>query len=88
MGESRGNTLTIHSQDPEVIRQFAFKEARRPCADQYAGCMGRHGVTTDLFPTVILGSVTSKEGITAENVSPLHMIYRRKAAFGIHGLCS
>ena len=34
VGESRGNTLTIHSQDPEVIRQFA---------DQYAGCMGRHG---------------------------------------------
>ena len=32
VGESRGNTLTIHSQDPEVIRQFALKKPDRPVA--------------------------------------------------------
>lgn len=88
MGESRGNTLTIHSQDPEVIRQFALKKPVGRVLINTPAVWGAMGVTTDLFPTVILGSVTSKEGITAENVSPLHMIYRRKAAFGIHGLCS
>ena len=88
VGESRGNTLTIHSQDPEVIRQFALKKPVGRVLINTPAVWGAMGVTTDLFPTVILGSVTSKEGITAENVSPLHMIYRRKAAFGIHGLCS
>lgn len=87
VGESRGNTLTIHSQDPQVIRQFALKKPVGRVLINTPAVWGAMGVTTDLFPTVILGSVTSKEGITAENVSPLHMIYRRKAAFGVHECC-
>lgn len=85
VGESRGNTLTIHSRDPEVIRQFVLKKPVGRVLINTPAVWGAMGVTTNLFPTVVLGSVTSKEGITSENVSPLHMIYKRKAAFGIHG---
>ncbi len=86
MGECHGNTLSIHSCDPDVIRQFALKKPVGRVLVNTPAVWGAMGITTDLFPTVILGSMTSKEGITAENISPLHMIYRRKAAFGIHGV--
>lgn len=83
MGESRGNTLTIHSTDPQVIQQFAMKKPVGRVLINTPAVMGAMGLTTELFPTVILGSVTAKQGITADNVSPMNMIYRRKAAFGI-----
>lgn len=83
MGESRGNTLTIHSTDPQVIQQFAMKKPVGRILINTPAVMGAMGITTNLFPTVILGSVTTKQGITADNVSPMNMIYRRKAAFGI-----
>ena len=50
--------------------------------------MGAAGVTTRLFPTVILGSVSAGQGITADNISPMNLIYRRKAAFGMRGFSS
>lgn len=83
MGESRGNTLTIHSNDPQVIQQFAMKKPVGRILINTPAVMGAMGITTELFPTVILGSVTARQGITADNVSPMNMIYRRKAAFGI-----
>ena len=53
VGESRGNTLTIHSQDPEVIRQFALKKPVGRVLINTPAVWGAMGVTTDLFPTVI-----------------------------------
>lgn len=85
MDESCGNTLSIHSQDPEVIRQFALKKPVGRVLINTPAVMGAMGATTNLFPTIILGSVTAHQGITADNVSPMNMIYRRKAAFGMRG---
>lgn len=88
MGESRGNTLTIHSMDSKVIEQFAMKKPVGRVLINTPAVMGAMGITTELYPTVILGSVTARQGITADNVSPMNMIYRRKVAFGIRSMNS
>ena len=85
---SKGNTLAIHSRDPEVIRQFALKKPVGRVLINTPAVMGAAGVTTRLFPTVILGSVSAGQGITADNISPMNLIYRRKAAFGMRGFSS
>lgn len=85
---SKGNTLAIHSRDPEVIRQFALKKPVGRVLINTPAVMGAAGITTRLYPTVILGSVSASQGITADNVSPMNLIYRRKAAFGMRGFSS
>lgn len=83
MGENHGNTLAIHSTDAEVIRQFALKKPVGRVLVNTSSSAGAMGVTTNLFPSAVLGSLSAGMGITAENVSPMNLIYRRKAAFGV-----
>ena len=83
MGENHGNTLAIHSNDAEVIRQFALKKPVGRVLVNTSSSVGAMGMTTNLFPSAVLGSLSAGMGITAENVSPMNLIYRRKAAFGV-----
>ncbi len=83
MGETHGNTLAIHSTDAEVIRQFALKKPVGRVLVNTSSSAGAMGATTNLFPSAVLGSLSAGMGITAENVSPMNLIYRRKAAFGV-----
>lgn len=83
MGENHGNTLAIHSTDAEIIRQFALKKPVGRVLVNTPSSVGAMGVTTNLFPSAVLGSLSAGMGITAENVSPMNLIYRRKAAFGV-----
>jgi hypothetical protein len=41
------------------------------------------GATTDLFPSMTLGSASAGEGITSENVSPMNLVYIRKVGYGV-----
>ncbi|MEG2136894.1 MAG: acetaldehyde dehydrogenase, partial [Clostridia bacterium] len=44
---------------------------------------GAMGMTTNLTPSVTLGSGSAGFGITADNVSPRHFIYTRKVGYGV-----
>lgn len=83
MGETHGNTLAIHSTDAEIIRQFALKKPVGRVLINTPSSVGAMGMTTTLFPSAVLGSLSAGMGITVENVSPMNLIYRRKAAFGV-----
>ena len=83
MGESHSNTLSIHSSDSEVIGQFAMKKPVGRVLVNTPMAMGAVGCTTNLFPSLFLGGLTAKQGITADNISPKTFTYQRKAAFGV-----
>ena len=53
--EGAGHTMTIHSQDESVIREFALKKPVSRLLVNTAGALGGTGVTTALAPALTLG---------------------------------
>jgi hypothetical protein len=81
--ERNGHTLVIHSNDEEVIRQFALKKPVGRLLVNTPAVFGGMGATTNLFPSMTLGSGSAGYGITSDNVSPLNLIYTRKVGYGV-----
>ncbi len=81
--ERGAHTLAIHSRDEEVIRQFALKKPVGRLLVNTPASFGGMGATTNLFPAVILGGGAAGCGITADNVSPLNLVYMRKVGYGV-----
>lgn len=83
--EGVGHTLVIHSRDEAVIRQFALQKPVGRILVNTPAALGSVGMTTNLFPSFTLGSGSAGAGITADNVSPLNLIYIRKVGRGVRG---
>lgn len=81
--DHKGHTLVIHSRDEAVIRQFALKKPVGRLLVNTPAAFGAMGMTTNLTPSVTLGSGSAGFGITSDNVSPLHFIYMRKIGYGV-----
>ncbi len=81
--EGSAHTLVIHSKDEEVILQFALKKPVGRLLVNTPAAFGGVGATTSLVPSVLLGSGSAGHGITADNVSPLNLIYVRKVGYGV-----
>jgi len=81
--ERNAHTLVIHSNDEDVIRQFALKKPVARLLVNTPASFGGMGATTGLFPSMTLGSGSAGYGITSDNVSPLNLIYTRKVGYGI-----
>ncbi len=78
-----GHTLVIHSKDDYVIRQFALKKPVARLLVNTPATLGGMGMTTSLFPSMVLGSGITGQGITSENVSPMNLIYIRTVGWGV-----
>lgn len=83
LSERHGHTLVIHSEDEEVIRQFALKKPVGRVLVNTPASFGSMGATTNLFPAMTLGSGSAGEGMTSDNVSPMNLIYIRKVGYGV-----
>ncbi|BCS95526.1 aldehyde dehydrogenase [Desulfoluna limicola] len=81
--ERNGHTLVIHSNDQDVICQFALKKPVGRLLVNTPATFGGLGATTNLFPSMTLGSGSAGDGITSDNVSPLNLIYVRKVGYGV-----
>lgn len=81
--ERNAHTLVIHSRDEEVIHQFALKKPVGRLLVNTPAAFGGMGATTNLFPSMTLGSGSAGFGITADNVSPLNLVYIRKVGYGV-----
>jgi len=81
--ERNSHTLSIHSGDQDVIRQFALKKPVGRLLVNTPAAFGGMGATTNLFPSMTLGSGSAGHGITSDNVSPRNLIYVRKIGFGV-----
>lgn len=83
LSERQGHTLVIHSKDEEVIRQFALKKPVGRVLVNTPATFGSLGATTNLFPALTLGSGSTGQGMTSDNVSPMNLIYIRKVGYGV-----
>jgi acetaldehyde dehydrogenase (acetylating) len=79
----RGHTLSLHSKDEEVIRQFALKKPAFRIVINTPAALGAVGYTTNLFPSMTLGCGAPGGNITSDNISPLHLINKKRIAYGV-----
>ncbi len=78
-----GHTLSIHSSNDEIIREFALqKPAYRIIANSTA-THGAVGYSTGLSPAMTLGCGAYGGNITSDNITPMHLINVKRLAYGI-----
>lgn len=77
------HTLTIHSNDEEVITLFALKKPVGRLLVNTPASFGGIGLTTNLTPSVSLANRSYGQGMTADNISPSNLIYIRKVGYGV-----
>lgn len=76
-----GHTLCLHSQDMNVIREFALKKPAFRILVNTPGTHGAIGYSTNLPPAMTLGCGAVGNNITSDNITPLHLIDRKRIAF-------
>ncbi|MBI5520469.1 MAG: aldehyde dehydrogenase family protein [Desulfovibrio sp.] len=84
--ERHAQTLTIHSRDENVIRQFALKKPVARLLVNTGAAFGGMGLTTNITPAMTQGSGIAGYGITSDNISPMNLIYRRIVGYGVRTL--
>lgn len=84
--EGVGHTMTIHSRDESIIREFAMKKPVSRLIVNSPGALGGVGATTGLPPALTLGCGAVGKTATSDNVSPLNLINIRRVAYGIREL--
>jgi acetaldehyde dehydrogenase (acetylating) len=78
-----GHSLVIHSNNEEVIREFALKKPVNRLLVNTPASMGGVGATTGLFPSFTLGCGTWAGSSVSENVTPLHLLNIKRVAWHI-----
>jgi acetaldehyde dehydrogenase (acetylating) len=86
VNEGRGHTLVIHSQNENVIREFALKKPVSRVLVNTPATLGGIGATTNLFPALTLGCGAAGGGVTSDNISPMNLINIRKVGYGVRRL--
>lgn len=84
--EGRGHTMTIHSENKDVIREFALKKPVSRLLVNTPGALGGVGATTGLQPALTLGCGAVGGSATSDNVGPMNLINIRRVAYGLKEL--
>jgi len=84
--EGAGHTMTIHSEDMSVIREFALKKPVSRLLVNTAGALGGVGAVTGLPPALTLGCGAVGGSATSDNVGPMNLLNIRRVAFGLKEL--
>lgn len=77
-----GHTLSIHSNDRAVIREFAIEKPVSRLVVNTGSTQGAVGISTALAPSLTLGCGTEGGSSTSDNVGPQHLFNIRRVAFG------
>ncbi|MGT2933987.1 acetaldehyde dehydrogenase (acetylating) [Streptococcus catagoni] len=80
--EGAGHTLAIHTQNEDIVREFALKKPVSRILVNTAAALGGVGATTGLFPAFTLGCGAVGGSATSDNVSPLNLYNIRRVAYG------
>lgn len=81
--EGIGHTMTIHSENEAVIREFALKKPVMRLLVNTAAALGGVGATTNLAPALTLGCGAAGGSSTSDNVTPMHLLNVRRVAWGV-----
>lgn len=84
--EGVGHTMTIHSEDQSVIREFALKKPVSRLLVNTIGSLGGVGAATGLQPALTLGCGAVGGSATSDNVGPMNLINIRRVAYGLREL--
>lgn len=84
--EGSGHTMTIHSQNEQIIREFALKKPVSRLLVNTPGALGGTGATTNLAPALTLGCGSVGGSATSDNITPLNLINIRRVAYGVKEL--
>ena len=77
-----GHTMSLHTEDKNIVLEFARKPASRILVNT-GSSMGGTGGSTGLLPSFTLGCGTFGGSSTSENVGPMQLINLKKVAYGI-----
>lgn len=84
--EGAGHTMTIHSNNEQIIRAFALKKPVSRLLVNTPGALGGVGATTNLAPALTLGCGAVGGSATSDNVGPLNLLNIRRVAWGTREL--
>ncbi|GAV15037.1 MULTISPECIES: acetaldehyde dehydrogenase (acetylating) [Paenibacillus] len=82
-GEGAGHTMVIHSENEEIIREFALKKPVSRLLVNTPGTLGGIGATTAIAPALTLGCGAVGGSSTSDNISPLNLLNIRRVAYGL-----
>lgn len=77
-----GHTMSLHTEDRNIVLEFTKKPASRIMVNT-GSTMGGVGASTALAPSFTLGCGTMGGSSISENVTPMHLINRKKVAYGL-----
>ena len=84
--EGAGHTMTIHTQDRDVVNAFALKKPVSRLLVNTPGALGGVGATTGLPPALTLGCGAVGGSATSDNITPMHLVNIRRVAYGLREL--
>ena len=80
--EGIGHTMSMHSNNVNVIREFALKKPVSRLLVNTPATLGGVGATTNLLPALTLGCGTVGGSSTSDNIGPKNLINIRTVAYG------
>lgn len=78
-----GHTMAIHTNDEDILMQFAMKKPAFRILVNTPSSHGAVGATTGLEPALTLGCGTWGGSATADNIGPLHLLNIKRVAYGL-----
>lgn len=78
-----GHTMSIHSQNEEVILEFGLKKPAFRIVVNTPTSHGSIGLTTGLDPAMTLGCGGYGGNITSDNISPRHLLNIKRLAYEV-----
>ncbi len=80
--EGAGHTMTLHTQNKQVVQEFAMKKPVSRILVNTPGALGGVGATTGLAPALTLGCGAVGGSATSDNITPMNLINIRRVAYG------
>ncbi len=84
--EGAGHTCIIHSNNDEIIREFAVRVPVSRFLVNTPGALGGIGGSTNIAPALTLGCGAVGGSSTSDNVSPMNLLNIRRVAYGVKEL--
>ncbi|UNK16855.1 acetaldehyde dehydrogenase (acetylating) [Paenibacillus sp. N3/727] len=82
-GEGAGHTMVIHSENEDIVREFALKKPVSRLLVNTPGTLGGIGATTALAPALTLGCGAVGGSSTSDNINPFNLLNIRRVAYGL-----
>lgn len=84
--EGMGHTLVIHTQNADIVREFALEKPVFRMLVNTPAALGGIGATSNLTPALTLGCGALGGGSSSDNVGPMNLLNIRKVGYGVRSI--